>query len=148
MSIPDNETVLCFVKRHCPRQHAGDVCVLAAGIVAAEAAKGFAAARDPVLFDACEAAIEPIVDGWNDLTGHGYCRFALQGVLQEVEDALQGSQDVEDTFAARGREVRGFSWISFISQPSLRITITSGYLARQSSLYALYSSRAPVFSSD
>ena len=47
------------------KEHANDVCQLASNLVRAEAAKGFAATRDPVLLDACIAVVRPILEAGN-----------------------------------------------------------------------------------
>ena len=44
---------------------------------------------------------------WDDsnFTGQGRCRYNLSEALSEVEAALEGSEEVEDAFAERGREL-------------------------------------------
>ena len=88
------------------KEHCSDVCMLAYKMMDAEAQKGFAATRDPILFEAFIAVVEPIVEAWDDFTGQGRCSYALKLVLGEAEEALKKSEDTEDAFAESGRKFR------------------------------------------
>jgi len=75
------------------KDHCGDVMRCAAGVVEKEAlGKGFAAARDPVALDVCAAVLEPILEGWDGMTGQGRCEWDVYWLLVTVGEVLGGGE--------------------------------------------------------
>jgi len=92
------------------KDHCGDVMRCAAGVVEKQAlGKGFAAARDPVAVDVCAAVLEPVLEGWDGMTGQGRCNYDAYWLLLKVGEVLGegagGDGDATET-SERREEVR------------------------------------------